>query len=110
MSLVPARHNFKIYEGATFYKRITYKVSGAVVDLTEYKEAWLIVKDEQKGTILLELPTLSMGGVGGTIDILIPASTTSSLLWEQGVYELFVKDPLERVDVILHGSFKVVPF
>lgn len=110
MSLEPVRFTFKIRPGATFYKRITYKVSGSIVDLSEYKEAWIVIKDEPKGNVLLELKNLSMGGVGGTIDIVIPASTTSELTWENGIYEMFLKDPLERVDVIATGGFKVLPF
>lgn len=118
MSLVPARFNFTIYPGATFYKRIFYELEGALVDLSEHKVT-LWIKDQPSGTTLLKLDSISnveqvkLGGINGTIDLTITEGETSALTWSQGVYELFVTDETlvpDRTDVILRGGFKVIPF
>lgn len=114
MSLVPARHNFTIYQGATFYKRIFYQVEGLPVDLSN-SEAWLVLKNEPSGTKLFEITSkgegITLGGITGTIDIRINAVDTSTFTWTSAVYEFFVRDiGVNRTDVILRGGFKVVAF
>lgn len=118
MSLVPARYNFTILPGATFYKRIFYELEGAVVDLTEHKVT-LILKDEPDGKVLLSLNSaeneanIKLGGKLGTIDITIADKETSELTWTQAIYEIFVTDETllpHRTDVIVRGAFKVIPF
>lgn len=114
MSLIPARHNFTIYQGATFYKRIFFEVEGAVQDLTEYS-AELVIKDEPKGTVLLTLESggvggITLGGKEGTIDLKIEESVTEEIAWVSGIYELRLEDFIGRVDVLMRGGFKVIPF
>ncbi len=114
MSLVPAKHNFTIYQGATFYKRIYFKVDGVIQDVTGYA-ASLVIKDKPKGTILLTIDTSGNGGIDlgdaeGTIDLTIDAADTKDLAWTSGVYELFVTDLVPHTDVLLTGGFKVIAF
>jgi hypothetical protein len=114
MSLVPAKHNFTINEGATFYQRIFFKVEGAIQDLSGYSSS-LVLKDEPNGTVLLTLDTgvnegITLGGAQGTIDLTIDAADTKNLPWKTAVYKLFVTDPTSRTDVLLSGSFKVIEF
>jgi hypothetical protein len=118
MSLVPATFQFKIYPGATFYKRIFYELESKPVDLGEHKVT-LILKTEADGAVLLTKnsatnPTsIKLGGILGTIDILLTEEETEKFTWTQAVYELFVKDETlepDRTDVILRGGFRVVPF
>lgn len=114
MSLVPARYNLTVYQGATFYQRITFSVDGAIQDVTGY-DVSLEVKTRPDGTELITLDTdthggVSLGGTAGTIDFFIPASTTETFTWTTGFYELFVTDLSPRTDVLLFGGFKVIPF
>lgn len=112
MSLVPARYNFIIYQGATFYSRIYYSIDGNIKDVTGF-DAKLVVKDEPEGTTLLILTVgdgIDLGGTLGTIDLLISATDTSNLTWSEGFYELFVTDLTPHTDVLTRGGFKVIPF
>lgn len=112
MSLQPARLNFTIYEGATFYKRITYSINGAVQDLSGF-DARLVIKDTPEGTTLMTLDTqngIDLGGVDGTIDLSIDASDTATLAWSSAVYELFITDTHPHTDVLLYGGIKVHRF
>lgn len=118
MSLVPAKYNFTIYPGATFYKRVFYELEGALVDLTNHKVT-LWIKDQIKGTTLIKVDSaknpeaVKLGGVNGTIDLTLTDKETEELTWTEGVYELLVTDEglvPERTDLILRGGFKVVPF
>lgn len=112
MSLVPARYNFTIYQGATFYKKITFEVEGSIQDLSEY-DAELVIKDEPGGSELLTLAVgegITLGGVLGTIDLKIEPLVTKNLTWSAATYELLLTDPIGRIDVLMRGGFKVVPF
>lgn len=114
MSLEPAKHSFAIYQGATFYKRITYKINGATQNLTGFS-ASLPIKDKASGTTLLTLDTSTNGGIvlggsAGFIDLTIAAATTTSLTWDHAVYELFITDLTPRTDVLMVGGFKVIKF
>lgn len=116
MSLIPARYNFKVYQGATFYKRVLFKVEEKIEDLTEYSVK-LVIKDEPEGITLLTLTSeteaIKLGGLTGTIDITITDTETTALQWEEAYYELFVSDESvspRRTDVLLRGGFKVVQF
>lgn len=113
MSLVPAKETLVIYQGATFYHRIIYKVAGQIQDLTGYS-ASLPIKDKAGGNVLLTLNTsnggITLGGSSGTIDLLIDSTATNAITWNTAVYELRLTDGAARTDVIMNGNFKVVKF
>lgn len=115
MSLVPAHYNFTVYQGATFYKRIFFKVDGELQDLTGYT-AELVVKEEPEAvTDLITLTSspaagITLGGKEGTIDLEVTDEETTLITWEVGVYELFITDASSRTDVLLRGNFKVILF
>lgn len=119
MSLVPVRYTFTIYQGATFYKRIFFEVEGVLQPLEEHF-AELVVKAEPEGEVLKKLTSngegIVLGGTQGTIDITFTAAETKNFPKEWGesvVYSLFLTDEQlspERIDVILRGGIKVIPF
>lgn len=112
MSLQPAKHNFHIWKGATFQKRVTYFEDAARTqpkNLTGYT-ADLTIRDAPDGTPLLTLTHLSgltLGGAAGTIHITIDAATTAALPWTAGVYDLLVTSPGGQADALLWGAFGV---
>lgn len=113
MSLEPAKHNFVIWRGASFYTKITYysdATETTPTDLTGYS-ASLVIRDKPGGTELLTLSTQSGGIILGTIDgainLTMPADQTAALTWTSGVYTLMVTSPSPVTDVLLYGGFAV---
>lgn len=97
---------------ATFEYGLTlYDANGALVDLTGCA-AEMQVRDPD-GAVLLDLSshagTLTLGGVGGTINISRPAGTLAN--WTTGkanAYDVLLLFPGGVVDRILEGAFTVV--
>lgn len=113
MSALPAKVDFTIWLGATFRKRLTLynsatPVDGEERDLTGYT-AELIIRDKPQGTPLLTLESgtgITLGGVDGTIDLHIDATTTGVLLWRNGVYDLTITEPGPGdTDPLIYGAF-----
>lgn len=115
MSLEPARHNWKIWRGATFHKKVTILEGGIGSDprdLTGYT-ALLEIKDVPDGTVLLTLSTANsgivLGGALGTVEIIISDTATATLTWKSGIYDLMITDAggSDETDAILFGNFTV---
>lgn len=111
--LLPDRYNFVIWAGATFRNRLTlYTDEGVTLrNLTGYT-ASLIIRDEPQGTPLLTLTTVDnsilLGGVNGTIELVITASATAAITWTTGVYDLTITAPTGGdTDALLYGHFTV---
>ena len=88
-----SKYNIKIDKGSTFNLSLTWKdESGALVDLTGYTARMHIRDKVSSASTLLELTTensgISLGGVAGTINIIITASASTSATWTSGVYDL----------------------
>ena len=88
-----SKYNIKIDKGSTFNLRLTWKdESGALVDLTGYTARMHIRDKVSSASTLLELTTensgIVLGGVAGTINIIITASASTSATWTSGVYDL----------------------
>lgn len=118
MSLNPVRHNFEIWAGATFHKRLTLltgPIGSVPRDLTGYT-ADLTIRDKPQGTNILAAllstgvsPRITLGGAAGTIDIIIPDTETAGYTWVVGVYDLLIKAPgvSGESSPLLFGSFKI---
>jgi hypothetical protein len=112
MSLQPARQNFRIWKGATFEERIIYYTDAGQTrrDLTGYS-ADLTIRDEPNGTPLLVLNTtnggITLGGVNGSIDLLISGTATALIDWTAGVYDLILTAPTGKTYALLWGAFGV---
>lgn len=110
----PIKYDFKIYQGASFFKRITLELDNAIQDLTDYN-ASLVVKSTTHGVVLLTLDTdtnggIVLGGTDGTLDILIEDEATELFLWTSGIYRLYLEPPSGLEDILMYGTFKVIPF
>lgn len=116
MSFKPAPFNFSVQKPATFYTLIDFEVEGELYNLTG-KTATFWIKDTVEGETLVKISSTEesskgkvvLGGVEGTIELLLEDSFINEVTWQSGVYEVIMYgDP--RVDVIMKGTFKVLPF
>jgi hypothetical protein len=111
MSLFPAEANFRIWKGATFSTRINYfRDAGRSqpFDLSGYTAELVLAKTAGGPTLHIlstEVGGITLGGVNGTIDLLIPAATTAAFTWKSAVYDLTVASPIGVVDALLTGRF-----
>lgn len=91
--ITPASKNITIYQGATFFKRYTWKSADAPVDLTA-AEIRMQVRQSVKSAETLIDATTSNGLVviddptGGSFHINIPATETDLLSFNTGVYDI----------------------
>jgi hypothetical protein len=135
MTVIPDKHTFAIWQGATFYEVLTLFDSMDATqprDLTGYA-AEMIIRDKPNGEALLTLSTIANGGsmtngihpsdVGcsitlgssssadtkGKITLKITSSVTSLLTWKSGVYDLTISEAsgTGNTDALLYGGIKV---
>lgn len=112
MALLPDKHRFVAWRGATFSTTLTlYTDEGVSLrNLTGYTAA-LTVKDAPGGATLLSLTTanggITLGGAAGTIALLITDEQTLAQAWVGGVYELSITSGSGDTDVLLHGPFVI---
>ncbi len=92
--MAAAKLTLAINQGATFAKRLTW-LAGApavAVDLTGCTARMQIREAIDSTTAACTLTTenggITLGGVAGTIDILIAALATAAFAFDKGVYDL----------------------
>lgn len=111
----PLTYNITVYQGATFRLPLTWKTGdpAAAVNLTGYTARMQIRSTVTSPTDLLELTTenggITLGGVAGTIDILIEATDTAGQAWRTGVYDLELISGAGDVRRLLEGTATLVP-
>jgi hypothetical protein len=107
---LPSELDLAIYTGVTFTKEFIWKVGTPPepVDLTGYTADMKIV--DLDGSLLIELSTsngrITLGGVAGTIDLLITATDTKNLIAKTYVYDLLLTSGAV-VTGLLRGSVTV---
>jgi hypothetical protein len=127
MTIIPDKHTFTIWQGATFYEVLTlYSTMDRTSprNLTGYT-AEMIIRDKPNGTALLTLATLenvnksdgcsiSLGTTTadqGQIRLQISDAVTKNLgkssTWKSGVYDLTITNN-GVTDALLYGGIKVV--
>ena len=111
----PMTYNITVYQGATFRLPLTWKTGdpAAAVNLTGYTARMQIRSSVTSPTDLLELTTenggITLGGVAGTINILITATDTAGQAWRTGVYDLELIAGSGDVRRLLEGTATLVP-
>ncbi len=113
MALFPDEHDFTIWKGATFRVRIEVftdaagtiprNLTGHTADLTIRNRAGgdaIFTMTDANGRIVL-------GGVAGTIDLIISAADTALITWKRGVYDLLITagGVGADTDALLYGAF-----
>lgn len=91
-----AKLNLVIEQGATFAKTLTYQDSaGDAIDLTSYVGRMQIREKVTDAATVVDLTEgnggIVMGGVAGTIDLLITAAATAAFTWTKGVYDVEIE-------------------
>jgi hypothetical protein len=111
MALYPDAHDFAIWKGATFRAHLELFNDEAETqprDLTNHT-AELIIRNRPNGDARLTLTTenggITLGGVTGTIDIVISAAATAAITWKTGHYDLLVTAAGGDTDALLYGTF-----
>lgn len=105
----PAKLKLKIYCGATFRKRLTWKSpAGTPIDLSGCTARMQIRAEVESPAVLLELTTangrIALGGVAGTVDLLITDEDTAAIAWESGVFDLEIAHPDGSVTRLAKGT------
>lgn len=104
-----------IYQGATWRLSLTWKTGdpATAVNLTGCTARMQIRSSVTSPTELLELTTenggITLGGVVGTIVILIEPSDTVGQAWRTGVYDLEIIFGSGDVRRLLEGSAALMP-
>ena len=80
------------------------------VDLTGYTANLQIRQYALSPTIIYDAsPNLVLGGITGTITLVIPATTTQTFTWWNGVYDLLMTDSSGNAYRLLQGTVTVSP-
>jgi hypothetical protein len=127
MTVIPDKHTFTIWHGATFFEVLTlYETNDRTQprDLTEYSAEMIIRKkpnDDTPSNIYLTLSTdggttdegcsivLQRDGATGQIELKIDADYTKidQITWKSAVYDLTITSPSGITEALLYGGIKV---
>lgn len=105
----------KIDQGSDFSKIMTWKAGEAKtpVDLTGCTAQSHFRATTESPNVLLNLTTANggivLGGVTGSINIVITAGQTEGVTWRAGFYDLELTFPDNKKRRIVQGKFSLVP-
>jgi hypothetical protein len=113
-------YNLCINQGATFTRIFvwtagqcgcgTVGASSGPMDLTGFTAALQIRQFQLSTTVLYDASSnITLGGVAGTITLVIPAANTETFTWWQGVYDLLLTSAAGVATRLLMGSVTVSP-
>jgi hypothetical protein len=108
-------YNITCQQGATFQRQLTWTDSARdAYNLTGYTARMQVRDNVSSNTIVIALSTtagsggtITLGGIAGTVDLLIPAANTTTLTAGQYVYDLELVSGGGVVTRLLEGNFKV---
>ena len=116
--MAATKHPLKIEQGTDF-SDLTYWKTGetletvAPVNLTGWTARMHIRSSIASPTVLKELTTESggivLGGVLGSIEIVMTNAETSAITWPSGLYDLELVSPSGKVRRHYYGSVSVSP-
>jgi len=106
-----ATYNIKCNQNETFQRTLTYKDStGSAIDLTNFTAALQVRRDFDTAPVisLTESAGITLGGVAGTIAIVIASTATAALDANTHYYDLVITSPAGVKTRILEGKFDIV--
>lgn len=103
-----------IEQGSDLDITMTWRDSNsALIDLTGYSAEMDIRDTVESVAVLFELSTVNsrivLGGVLGTIQLLITAAESTAFTFTTGVYDLELTDPLGVVTRLIKGNVVIDP-
>lgn len=107
--MIPGKLNLEIPQGATFERRLTWKLDDTPVNLTNYTARMQVRPTAASAVVLLDLEDgagITLGGAAGTIDLEIDATTTAALASGTFVYDLELSTGA-TVTRLIEGRFTV---
>ena len=113
--MAAAKLKLMIEQGATFRKVLTWKsgTPAAAVDLTGCTARMQMRAEIDSATPLVSLTTenggIALGGVAGTIELLITATATAAFTWTSAVYDLEIILANGDVRRLVYGLVTVSP-
>lgn len=112
--MAAGKKDLVIEQGAEFALTITYKVSGALVDLTNYSAYMQVRETKDAAAAILDLSSAALGGIvlggaAGTIAITVSGSAdatpnTYDLDFDSAVYDLKLVDATGETIRLLEGT------
>ena len=108
--MVAGTYNDVIEQGSTFNRTYTLKdANGNPVDITGYRADLQIRSDYAASTTILSASTESNylsipTGTDGVISLSVPATVTSALDFDIGVYDLEISQVTGEVDRLVMGT------
>jgi hypothetical protein len=105
-------YNITAKQGSTFKRTITWTNSKKQpIDLTSYSARMQVRSSADSATVVLELTTsnsrISLTGVTGQINLLVSATTMSSIPEGKYVYDLELVSGGGEVTTVVEGNFVV---
>lgn len=113
--MAAAKLKLLIEQGATFRKVLTWKAGtpAVAVDLTGCTARMQMREVITDTTPLVELTTenggITLGGVAGTIELVITATATAAITWTAAVYDLEIEFASGDVTRLVYGTVTVTP-
>jgi len=113
MTMIPDKHTFTIWQGASFYETLVIYSDAAgtnIKDLTDYT-AEMIVRDKPNGAELLSIGvSIPSPQTDGKVVLMISAEDTATIPWKGAVYDLTISHDAGGTivtDALLYGAIKV---
>lgn len=109
----PFKKSIKIYQGQDLDDLSTWKAGtpAVPVDLTGCTARMQIRPSVDSSDVLLELTTANnrivLGGVDGTINLLLTAAETSAITWLAGTYDLEIIMSTGKIRRLMYGGVSV---
>lgn len=111
--MVPGKYNIVCPQGSTLDQQLTYSINDVDVNLTGYSARMQVREKHTSTTAVLNLTNsnggIVLGGVDGTINIVVTAGQSSELTAKEYVYDLELVSSGSVVTRLIEGKFIVTP-
>ena len=111
--MVPGKYNIVCPQGSTLDQQLTYSINDVDVNLTGYSARMQVREKHTSTGAVLNLTDsnggIVLGGVSGTINIIVTAGQSSELTAKEYVYDLELVSSGSVVTRLIEGKFIVTP-
>jgi hypothetical protein len=111
--MVPGKYNIVCPQGSTLDQQLTYSIDEVDVNLTGYSARMQVREKHTSTTASVNLTNTNggivLGGVSGTIRIVVSAAQSSELTAKEYVYDLELVSSGGIVTRLIEGKFIVTP-